>query len=128
MGCSLDTVRCRALVDTGSTVSLIREGLLSGTDTKDNGMCWTTTITGKTVWMAEKKIVRVAVGNWALKHAFVMGNIQDACIIGVDLLEQWDAVVDVAARKFRTRLGTLEQDEPDWLPVLFSPLAPACTD
>lgn len=43
---------CRALVDTGSTVSLIRKGLLSWTD---NGTCRIATVTGETIRMARKK-------------------------------------------------------------------------
>lgn len=71
--------------------------LLSGTDTVhfagNNGTCWITPVTG---------------GLNGRKEDFVVGNIQDACIIGLDLLEQWDTVVDMAAQKLRTRFGTVE--------------------
>lgn len=53
----------------------------------DNGTCRITTVTGVTVRMARKKTVSVAVRNRALKNDFVVGNIQDTCIIGLNLLE-----------------------------------------
>lgn len=53
----------------------------------------------------------------ALKNDFVVGNIQDACIIGLDLLERWDAVGVVAARKLCTWFVTVELGGLDWPPV-----------
>lgn len=67
-------------------------------------------------------------GNRALEHDFFIGGIQYVCIIGLDLLEQWDTVVTVARLTLSTRFGTMELDGPDQPMVSFSPSARACTD
>lgn len=69
--------------------------------------------------MSGRKTVRVFVGTGSLEHDFFIGRIQDSCIIGLDLIERWDAVVDVAARTLNTRFGTLELYEPEPPPFSF---------
>lgn len=56
MDCELDSVQCRALVDTGSTVSLIRLGFLHAVDivystAMASNTWWITTTTGEWVNM-----------------------------------------------------------------------------
>lgn len=89
MGCTLDAVRWKVLVDTSSTVSLIRAGLLFGTDTvrvaEDNDALWIITVIREQAVMTGKKTV--AVGNRALEYDFFVGGIQDACITKLNLLE-----------------------------------------
>lgn len=63
------------------------------------------TITGKQVITKRKRTVHVTVGKRSYIYDFFFGNIQDKCIIGLDLLELWCVVIDVAARICELPLG-----------------------
>lgn len=100
MDCNINGTQCRALVDTGSTISLTRPGTLPGTDgSRPPGWRPTklriTTVTGERTRMLGKKSLRVTVANHSVGHKFWLANIQDPCIIGLDLLVKWGAVVDI---------------------------------
>ncbi len=89
-----------ALVDTGSTICLLRKGLLSGTAgplPED----WTPTntelltVTGERTVMPGKKLLSVVVGMSQTRHEFWLADIRDEYIVGLDLLAHWGARVDV---------------------------------
>lgn len=63
--------------------------------------------------MSGKKTVCVAVGVQTSKHDFFVANIQEMCIIGLDLLTQWDTMVDIAARQLRASFGVVALCEPE---------------
>ncbi|XP_042073272.1 uncharacterized protein LOC121813519 [Haplochromis burtoni] len=101
LSCCVEDQPCQALVDTGSTISLIRPGVLpetSGplvkgwlpTDTQ------LMTVTGEKTVMRGKKPLRIRVKDLELVHDFWLADIQDQCIIGLDLLSRWGACVDTA--------------------------------
>ncbi len=96
----VDGQPCSALVDTGSTICLLRKGLLSGTAgplPED----WTPTntelltVTGERTVMPGKKLLSVVVGTSQTRHEFWLADIRDECIVGLDLLAHWGARVDV---------------------------------
>lgn len=100
LDCEIAGQPCRALVDTGSTVCLLRRGLLPGTAgplLKD----WTPTttelltVTGERTPMLGKRNLPVVVGTQPTGHDFWLADIRDDCIIGLDLLTRWGASVDV---------------------------------
>ncbi|KAG1946509.1 thy-1 membrane glycoprotein [Pimephales promelas] len=100
LDCVVDGQPCSALVDTGSTICLLRKGLLSGTAgplPED----WTPTstelltVTGERTVMPGKKLLSVVVGMSQTNHKFWLADIRDECIIGLDLLSHWGARVDV---------------------------------
>ncbi|KAG1963495.1 retrotransposable element [Pimephales promelas] len=100
LDCVVDGQPCSALVDTGSTICLLRKGLLSGTAgplPED----WTPTstelltVTGERTVMPGKKLLSVVVGMSQTNHEFWLADIRDECIIGLDLLSHWGARVDV---------------------------------
>ncbi|KAI3361354.1 hypothetical protein L3Q82_013536, partial [Scortum barcoo] len=100
MDCCINGTQCRALVDTGSTISLIRPGTLPGTAvSKPRGWKATklriTTVTGERARMLGKRSLPVTVAKRWVGHEFWLANIQDSCIIGLDLLSKLRAVVDV---------------------------------
>lgn len=53
--------------------------------------------------------VRVAVASHQVQHQFWLVNIQDSCIIGLDLLCKWGAVVDVSILYLGTKTVALHK-------------------
>ncbi|KAK2918386.1 hypothetical protein Q8A73_002757 [Channa argus] len=89
-----------ALVDTGSTICLLRQGVLPGT-AGPLPADWTPTttelltVTGEKTVMPGKKLFLVVVGAQQISHEFWLADIRDDCIVGLDLLARWGACVDV---------------------------------
>ncbi|KAJ8381341.1 hypothetical protein SKAU_G00021190 [Synaphobranchus kaupii] len=100
--CWLDGQACRALVDTGATISLVRPGVLHNTGGPQLPGAWTptatplTSVTGAKMAMRGKKEVKVTVTGQEVSHEFWLADIADSCIIGLDLLKRWGACVDVS--------------------------------
>ncbi|KAJ8381560.1 hypothetical protein SKAU_G00023380 [Synaphobranchus kaupii] len=100
--CWLDGQACRALVDTGATISLVRPGVLHNTGGPQLPGAWTptatplTSVTGEKMAMRGKKEVKVTVTGQEVSHEFWLADIADSCIIGLDLLKRWGACVDVS--------------------------------
>ncbi|KAK2917592.1 hypothetical protein Q8A73_004338 [Channa argus] len=90
----------QALVDTGSTICLLRRGVLPGT-AGPLPADWTPTttelltVTGEKTVMPGKKLLPVVVGAQQISHEFWLADIRDDCIVGLDLLARWGACVDV---------------------------------
>ncbi|RXN34250.1 pleckstrin -like protein [Labeo rohita] len=100
LDCVVDGQLCSALVDMGSTICLLRKGLLprtAGPLPED----WTPTntelltVTGERTVMPGKKLLSVVVGMSQTSHKFWLADIRDECIVGLDLLAHWGARVDV---------------------------------
>ncbi|KAL4004005.1 hypothetical protein ACER0C_003718 [Sarotherodon galilaeus] len=112
LSCCVEDLPCQALVDTGSTISLIRPGVLPGTSgplvkgwsPTDTQLM---TVTGERADMRGKKPLRVRVKDLELVHDFWLADIQDQCIIGLDLLTRWGACVDTAKRAITLGTETL---------------------
>ncbi|KAJ8348857.1 hypothetical protein SKAU_G00274460 [Synaphobranchus kaupii] len=100
--CWLDGQACRALVDTGATISLVRPGVLHNTGGPQLPGSWTptatplTSVTGAKMAMRGKKEVKVTVTGQEVSHEFWLADIADSCIIGLDLLKRWGACVYVS--------------------------------
>ena len=112
MDCVLDGAPCRALIDTGSTISLVRPGILPGTLTaRPPGWEATklriTTVTGERADLNGRKVVRVRINQVTTHHQFWLANIQDECILGLDLLEKWGAMVDVSQAQLHLGADTV---------------------
>lgn len=93
LDCTLEGIPCHALVDTGANLSMVRPGTLpkshqkslQGWDKTDECI---TTFTGEGAKMSGT--------SHQTQHPFCLADIQDPCIIGLDLLDEWGAVVDVS--------------------------------
>uniref|UniRef100_A0A672ZJH5 Peptidase A2 domain-containing protein n=1 Tax=Sphaeramia orbicularis TaxID=375764 RepID=A0A672ZJH5_9TELE len=99
--CYLNGHACRALVDSGSVISLVRPGVLPETsDGESSGWAPTSnkirTVTGGLSEMLGKRSLRARAGRTETEQEFWLADILDPCIIGLDLLEHWGAVVDQA--------------------------------
>ncbi|KAJ8381237.1 hypothetical protein SKAU_G00020150 [Synaphobranchus kaupii] len=100
----LDGQACRALVDTGATISLVRPGVLHNTGGPQLPGAWTPTATPLTSVMGAKMAMRgkkevkvkVTVSGQEVSHEFWLADIADSCIISLDLLKRWGACVDVS--------------------------------
>ncbi|CAI5669469.1 unnamed protein product [Oreochromis niloticus] len=101
LDCDLAGTTCRALIDTGSTLSLVQAGVLPGTDgPRPQGWQPTqlhiTTVTGERAKVKGERSLLVTVANCTVDHQFWLASIQDQWIIGLDLLAKWEATVDVS--------------------------------
>ncbi|KAJ8346723.1 hypothetical protein SKAU_G00281240 [Synaphobranchus kaupii] len=98
--CWLDGQACRALVDTGATISLVWPGVLHNTGGPQLPGAWTPTTTPLTSVTRAKMAMRgkkeVTVSGQEVLHEFWLADIADSCIIGLDLLNHWGACVDVS--------------------------------
>lgn len=104
----MEGISVNALVDTGSTISIVRPGVLPNTD-QPSPPGWSTTktqiitVTGEQATMRGRKVLTVSIAGRSVQHAFWLADIQDCSIIGLDLLSVLEATVDV--RKAQLRLG-----------------------
>ena len=71
LNCELNGTPCRALVNTGST------------------------ITGERARMQEDRFLQVTAANHIVDNKFRLADMQDPCINDLDLLAKWEAMVDV---------------------------------
>lgn len=55
------------------------------------------TVTGEEAAIKGRKALRVTIGTANVIHDFWLADIQDMCIVGLDLLTQWRARVDVSS-------------------------------
>ena len=85
---------CRALVDTGSTIFLVLARTLPGTSEQRPQGWESTTLCIATV-MGKQAQMKGSVAGSAVHYKFWLANIPDSCIIGLDLLARWGAMVDV---------------------------------
>ena len=90
--CQLDGNSCQALVDMGSTISIVRPGVLAYT----LGPLPPGWATGERAEMREHKPLCIGVGDRQTHHDFWLGNIRDPCIIGLDLLAYLGAWLDIS--------------------------------
>lgn len=66
-------------------------------------------------------------GEHSFTHSFYVGRSQDNCIIGLDLLERWRGVMDIAAGVLRTNFGSVTLSTAR-VQCLTPPLEQECTD
>lgn len=103
---------CQALVDTGATISLVRPGVLPEAVRWEHTTCSIRTVTGGHAEMKGKRLLQVRVGTVKLNHEFWLADIQDSCIIGLDLLTRWGAQVDMAKNTIRLGKEVVSVQQP----------------
>ncbi|KAI4896495.1 hypothetical protein NFI96_004225 [Prochilodus magdalenae] len=98
--CTLNGVTVDALVDTGSSVSLIQPRLaeeVAGELVTDNRRrIALSSVTGDPIGLLGVTELSIDVGKGPFKQQFWVGRINDPCILGKDLLSRVGAIIDCA--------------------------------
>lgn len=84
--CLLDNAPVRALIDTGPTVSLLRNGVLKPALT-------IYTVASSRLGVEANRIKQVLLGGSVLVPEFFVGQIVKSCVLGLDFLKKCGAVV-----------------------------------
>ncbi|KAG7236408.1 hypothetical protein INR49_000459 [Caranx melampygus] len=92
LDCALEGTTCRALVDTRSTISLVRPGILLNS-IRQLHRGWSTmkqcitTVTGDRAKILGTRLLQVMVGCQQTEHNFWLADIQDPSIISLALMD-----------------------------------------
>ena len=110
LDCELNGVGYQALIDTGASLSLVRRGVLPGDHDAPSALWSPTamqvrTVTGERAPMQGHGQLHLLISSRSLHHGFWLADIQEDCIVGVDLLEKLGAVVDVP--RARMHMGSV---------------------
>ena len=84
----IEGVSCSALVDTGSTVTVVRPEVVPvGTQLEDTAV-QLRTVTGELAPMKGRGQMILTVGGRKMRHTVWVAEVQDACILGLDFLRE----------------------------------------
>lgn len=92
----IEGVECNALVDTGSTVTVVRpEVVPEGAQLEDTAV-QLHTVTGELAPMKGKGLLTLTVGGVNVQHSVWIANVQDSCILGLDFLRDHGCQLDLS--------------------------------
>ncbi|XP_010778044.1 uncharacterized protein, partial [Notothenia coriiceps] len=94
---TVEGVPCTALVDTGSTVTLVRADVLSSETHLEPTAVRLRTVTGELVPMRGKGMLTVLVGGVEVHHPVWIADVQDPYILGLDFLRASGCHLDLQA-------------------------------
>ncbi|KAJ8015796.1 hypothetical protein DPEC_G00029860 [Dallia pectoralis] len=94
-------VECSALVDTGSTVTLVRPDILPSGVRVEQMDVQLRTVTGELAPMLGKCLLSVTLGGKTVLCSMWVAAVQDPCILGMDFLKNCGAQLDLAAGTLR---------------------------
>ncbi|KAJ7989378.1 hypothetical protein DPEC_G00303910 [Dallia pectoralis] len=97
----VEGVECLALVDTGSTVTLVRPDILPSGVRVEQTDVQLRTVTGELAPMLGKCRLSVTVGGKTVLCSMWVAAVQDPCILGMDFLKNCGAQLDLAAGTLR---------------------------
>ncbi|KAJ8002405.1 hypothetical protein DPEC_G00179790 [Dallia pectoralis] len=97
----VEGVGCLALVDTGSTVTLVRPDILPSGVRVEQTDVQLRTVTGELAPMLGKCRLSVTVGGKTVLCSMWVAAVQDPCILGMDFLKNCGAQLDLAAGTLR---------------------------
>lgn len=123
---TVEGVPCSALVDTGSTVTLVRPDVVPGLTQFEPTSVQLRTVTGELTPLKGKGMLTVSVGGWAVRHSVWVAAVQDACILGLDFLRATGCQLDLEGGKVSFQGGPVVAMAPfDTFPTphvrLFAP-------
>ncbi|XP_063215566.1 retrovirus-related Pol polyprotein from transposon 412 isoform X1 [Bacillus rossius redtenbacheri] len=110
--------QCLLTVDTGASVSIIRSDLVSRDKLKRTPIPYRLkTATGDTApvhgWLESE----VRIGTWTLPQKFLVADITDEVILGVDIMNQYGFVIDMEGQVLRIKGEEVALFTPDQLEV-----------
>ncbi|KAJ8401943.1 hypothetical protein AAFF_G00375240 [Aldrovandia affinis] len=92
---TIEGVPCSALVDTGSTVTLVRPDVVPGGTPVEPTAVQLRTVTGELAPLVGKSILTVTVGGRAVRHPVWIAAVQEPCILGLDFLKATGCQLDL---------------------------------
>lgn len=101
----VEGVECLALVDTGSTVTLVRPDILPVGVRVEPTLVQLRTVTGELAPMLGKCQLSVTVGGRTVGCLAWVAAVQDPCILGMDFLKNCGAQLDLASGTLRLSGG-----------------------
>lgn len=92
----VNEVSANALVDTGASVSLLSREFAKKVRAECSGPCPTVlrSASGEVINNVGIAAVKVSIGKWTTTHSFVIGDVSQSVILGVDFLELHGARLD----------------------------------
>ncbi|KAL1272916.1 hypothetical protein QQF64_028778 [Cirrhinus molitorella] len=91
----VEGVPCLALVDTGSTVTVIRPDVIPADAKLEATTVRLRTVTGELAPMKGKGEVGLTIGGKTLRHPVWVATVQDPCILGLDFLKSAGCQLDL---------------------------------
>ena len=91
----VEGVSSSALVDTGSTATLVRPDILSSWTNVQPTTVQLRTVTGERAPMVGKGQLKVTVGERTVTHDVWVADVEDPCILGLDILKALGCVIDL---------------------------------
>ncbi|XP_034081332.1 uncharacterized protein LOC117552165 [Gymnodraco acuticeps] len=101
----VEGVPCAALVDTGSTVTLVRADVLPSGTMFEPTSVRLRTVTGELAAMKGRGVLSVSVGGVEVRHPVWIADVQDPCILGLDFLKATGCLLDLQAGTVSFRVG-----------------------
>jgi len=92
---TVEGVPCLALLDTGSTVTLVRPDMVPGWIRFDDTTVRLRTVTGELAPMKGRGLLTISVGGATVCHQVWIAAVQDPCILGVDILRATGCQLDL---------------------------------
>ena len=98
---TIEGVPCSALVDTGSTVTLVRPDVVPGWTQLEPTTVQLRTVTGGLAPMKGRGEMTLTVGGKAVRHPVWVASVQDPCILGLDFLKATGCQLDLGRGTLR---------------------------
>ncbi|KAJ8358231.1 hypothetical protein AAFF_G00021430 [Aldrovandia affinis] len=102
---TIEGVPCSALVDTGSTVTLVRPDVVPGGTPVEPTAVQLRTVTGELAPLVGKSMLTVSVGGRAVRHPVWIAAVQEPCILGLDFLKATGCQLDLKRGTVRLQEG-----------------------
>ncbi|KAJ8387533.1 hypothetical protein AAFF_G00152290 [Aldrovandia affinis] len=102
---TIEGVPCSALVDTGSTVTLVRPDVVPGGTPVEPTAVQLRTVTGELAPLVGKSRLTVTVGGRAVRHPVWIAAVQEPCILGLDFLKATGCQLDLKRGTVRLQEG-----------------------
>ncbi|KAJ8390794.1 hypothetical protein AAFF_G00099260 [Aldrovandia affinis] len=102
---TIEGVPCSALVDTGSTVTLVRPDVVPGGTPVEPTAVQLRTVTGELAPLVGKSMLSVTVGGRAVRHPVWIAAVQEPCILGLDFLKATGCQLDLERGTLRLQEG-----------------------